>query len=69
MAECMMQLLGDCSFKMSGSSTYISSKLVPFSADGKSVLLKKKWTLDFSSALVYNLLRKVLGIEVSDCTQ
>ena len=31
--------------------------------------IKRKRTLDFSSALVYNLLRKVLGIEVSDCPQ
>ena len=42
---------------------------LPFSVDGKEELLKKKRTLDFSSALVYNLLRKVLGIEVSDCPQ
>ena len=28
-----------------------------------------KRTLEISSALVYNLLRKVVGIEVSDCPQ
>ena len=33
------------------------------------VLSKIKRALEISSALVYNLLRKVVGIEVSDCPQ
>ena len=33
------------------------------------MMFLEKRALDFSSALVYNLLRKVLGIEISDCPQ
>ena len=33
------------------------------------MLIIIKRALEFSSALVYNLFRKVFGIEVSDCPQ